>query len=530
MCRAPAPRAAHPHFGVAGLDPTAADSRRRVGQSGARSQKPFPPGVLLARGRYRIVLGLLFALLGASSGPGSREAAAAAGADSLEAAPAGPSVSVSYWGALPADTDSSTLAHPRNNRMPLWEGAVVYPWRVATYPIKLATQGLGAGIVALDEGGAIKTLAHLLAPPPTIVGFIPSATAGGAAGFGIGGGIYDKHFLTPRCEAEIRYQGTFSGGHKSSLGFRIDGGTPREVDLVIGYRYRPYARYYGLGPNSRPEEETIYAHQIGWVGGSYRHALGRGVVGEVELLGSQILAGGTDFDLTDGVHYLPDVFNGARLPDGYRQNSRGASLALSLAHDTTTETGRPERGGLRRATASWFESFGKLDADFWTFRVEAQQFVPLWFSQRALALRGFVSYIDPTGSDPVPFQRLNYNDTPDNLRGYSEYRFRDRGMAVASAEYRWPVWADRTADGPGLDMYLLTDVGQVFGNFHQLTLPNLTVSYGGGLRFVGGDHGLSLRLEMAKSREETQFRFRADQVFQFMKESLFYGRNPVPSR
>lgn len=468
---------------------------------------------------------ILCALLPVMVGVGLCPPASAApgGADSAGRA-------VSYWGPLPPPGDSAAVARPRNNRMPLWEGAVVYPWRVVTYPIKLTTLGLGAGIVALDEGGAIKALARLLAPPPTLVGFTPAASAGGSAGFGLGGTLYDKHFLGRSGEAQLRYEGTFSGAHKTSLGYRLGGGTRRQLDFVLGYRYRPYARFFGIGPNSRPTDQTLFAQQIGWVGAAYRRGLGTHLTGELELLGSQILAGGTDFDLSDGTRYLPDVFGGAHLPPGYRKNSRGVSLAFSLAHDNTPETGRPERGGLRRATASWFESFGDLDADFWTFRAEAQQFLPLWFSQRALALRGFVSYIDPTGSDPVPFQRYNYNDTPDNLRGYREYRFRDRGLAILSAEYRWPIWADRTADGPGMDMYLLTDVGQVFGNFHQITLPNMTVSYGGGLRVIGGSHGLALRLELAKSREETQLRFRADQVFQFMKESLFYGRNPIPSR
>ena len=38
------------------------------------------------------------------------------------------------------------------------------------------------------------------------------------------------------------------------------------------------------------------------------------------------------------------------------------------------------------------------------------------------------------------------------------------------------------------------------------------------------------RIEIGWSEEGTQFRFRADQLFQFEKFGLFAGRSPVPDR
>lgn len=470
-----------------------------------------------------LICGALLGLVGAFGGAVARSEPASS--DSL--LPGGPRAS--YWGPLPAPGDSSAVGRLRNNTLPVWEAAVVYPWRVLTFPVKLATTGLGAGLVALDESGAIKKIGRLISPPPVIRGFTPSASAGGAQGTGLGGALFDNAFFGPRNEARLRYEGTFNNAHKASFGVRLGKTGPRQADFVIGYRIRPAARYFGLGPESNEDDNSFYTQELGWFGAELRRQVRPGWMSEIEILGSQTRAGGSDTRLDTDEEVLADRFAG-RLPAGYRATSRGFTLGLGALNDNTTETGRPEQGGVRRLKVTYFKGYDDIDTDFWTFHIEAQQFVPLWFSKRALAVRGLVSYLDPTGRKPIPFQRLNYNDDPDLLRGYKDFRFRDQGLALLNAEYRWPIWADRVVEGIGLDMYLLTDVGQVFSRTEQISLDNLRVSYGAGFRFIGNQGGLGIRVEVAHGDEGTQFRLRTDQVFQFVRDGLFHGRNPIPSR
>jgi len=210
------------------------------------------------------------------------------------------------------------------------------------------------------------------------------------------------------------------------------------------------------------------------------------------------------------------------------------TVGFGLTHDSTDDTGRPVSGALAKLHLAYFTSTGDTpkDDDFVTYRAEWQQFLPLWLPQRGLALRAYSSWIDPIGDGgtaDMAFQRLMTNDDPDLLRGYKDFRWRDRGLVAFTAEYRWPVWASDTREGVGLDAYLLTDVGQVFGNRREITSDNMTASYGGGLRLIGW-HGFVGRIEYAASEEDQIFRLRADQVFQFQKGGLFHGRNPVPSR
>ena len=133
------------------------------------------------------------------------------------------------------------------------------------------------------------------------------------------------------------------------------------------------------------------------------------------------------------------------------------------------------------------------------------------------------------GSSDIPFQRLMTNDDPDLFRGYRDFRWRGRGMAVLTAEYRWPLWALTHADRLGADLYLLADLGQVFDDFSEISTDAMTLSYGAGIRVLNL-RGFVLRFEYARSGEEVVLRLRSDQVFQFAKGGLFHGRDPVPAR
>jgi hemolysin activation/secretion protein len=212
---------------------------------------------------------------------------------------------------------------------------------------------------------------------------------------------------------------------------------------------------------------------------------------------------------------------------------------LELSHENTEKLGppehswrervRPEHGGLQRATVSWFEGKGNSKAVYWTWRGEAQQFLPLWHSRRALALRGFVERQENRGDDPVPFQRLMTNDDPDVFRGYPDERFHDIGIAALTAEYRWPLWVVDNENELGADAYLFADWGQVFAKFDDLGMDRLAKSYGGGVR-LGGNGRFVGRIEVGHSEEGTQFRLRADQLFQYEKAGFFNARSPVPDR
>lgn len=108
--------------------------------------------------------------------------------------------------------------------------------------------------------------------------------------------------------------------------------------------------------------------------------------------------------------------------------------------------------------------------------------------------------------DTSHFARLLTNSDPNQMRGYDDDRWRDRGLLLLNAEYRFPVWAYRERRGTGIDGYLFVDSGQVFSDDDRPALRDLVHSYGGG------------------------FRLSMDQIFQYPKNALYHGRPPIPLR
>jgi outer membrane protein assembly factor BamA len=302
------------------------------------------------------------------------------------------------------------------------------------------------------------------------------------------------------------------------------GAAGARAQLGGGYRIRPNARFFGFGPDAAAADKSYYRQQATWLGAAYERPLGSRVTLEGQLLWTEIGAGATEAEQPP----LADQF-AAALPPGYGRHVGGLSASLGVAYDNTTHTGRPARGGVRRFRAVAFRGIGGAPSTFASYRGELQQFFTVGYRHHVVALRAVASWMAPLDDRPIPFQYLLTNDDPDLLRGYQDFRWRDRGLALASAEYRWPLWAMADAEGPGVDVYLLADVGQVFAAASQLATSNLAASYGVGLRLLSRN-GLIVRFEYGRGREEWVLRLRGDQVFQFARNALFHGRDPVPFR
>jgi hypothetical protein len=478
---------------------------------------------------YRAFLPAIAALLagicGAAAAPAASEPIASVPAAEVRIpAGASPDSLWSHWGWLPAPGQPGATARLMPPSRPLWAAALEYPYQVVTYPVHLLAEGVTAGIVTTYRWHVVATLqrlARLQGPFVTLI--TPSITAGGLLGYG--GGLTIRRLASGAAgdRFKLRWQSTSTGSHKLTLGMLLQ---RPALQAAIGYRVRPNARYLGVGPGSMRSDESYFRQNVAWAGLEWRRPVSA----------SSDLILGTLFSALDN-GAPPDRFGTAlaerfagELPAGYGHASVGATLSCGLMHDTTGLTGRPTGGGLQRVRVSYFARTGGSGADFWSYRLEAQQFIHLYHLDRVLALRGLIGWLDPAGPAPIHFQRLLTNDDPDLLRGYNDFRWRDRGLAILTAEYRWPIWFSAVPRGTGLDFYLLTDVGQVFGDLREISGRSLTWSYGAGLRLVGGQGDFVARLEIAFSEEETVLRLRADQIFQFSKGGLYHGRDPVPAR
>jgi len=440
---------------------------------------------------------------------------------------ANPAYAEAYWDSFSAAADSSDSTHAvfRDPPMPIAEAIFYWPVRVAAEPFVLLSAGLGEFAEFLDGHRVLHTVSKLLGPRRGPFGVVPGIQAGGLSGFGGGLSLEHDAFFRKGNLLRLRGSGTTHGDTRLSLGSRFPLGEGEYFEFGTGYRVRGNARYFGIGPDTKGRDESFYRQELFWSGAGLRQAFGAHLFWEADLLYSSVSAGEPREDVDPSIS---TQFAGA-LPPGFGEHSYGVSGGLQLLHDDESGKGRTTRGGSRRVRVERFESTGKQSVGLWSYRAELQQFITLWHPYRILALRGYGSWLDPTGGDVIPFQRLLVNDTPDVLRGYRSFRFRDRGLVALNSEYRFPILMKQYPGGSGVDLYPLADYGQVFDDAKQVGFNNMKFSYGLGLRVESGN-GLVARLEWARSKEETTFLLRADQIFQFIKLGFLYGRDPVPSR
>jgi hemolysin activation/secretion protein len=92
------------------------------------------------------------------------------------------------------------------------------------------------------------------------------------------------------------------------------------------------------------------------------------------------------------------------------------------------------------------------------------------------------------------------------LRGYPDFRFRDRHRLLINAEVRW-------TPARFLDMAVFYDTGKVAAERKDLDFNDLRDSFGIGMRLVG-EQRYVFRVEVAHSREHAaRFVFSAGAAF-----------------
>ena len=164
--------------------------------------------------------------------------------------------------------------------------------------------------------------------------------------------------------------------------------------------------------------------------------------------------------------------------------------------DTRNHPSRPTSGGDYRISLSTFSDrdFGRYS--FRRIEGEASRFIPILHDNWVIALRARVAGSDTADGNVVPFYLLPTLGGSRSVRGYEDYRFRDRNLLLLNAEYRWRLFG-------ALDGAVFYDAGKVAPRFGDLDFTHLKTSYGLGFRFHSNDTTF-FRVDVGRSREGTR--------------------------
>ena len=161
--------------------------------------------------------------------------------------------------------------------------------------------------------------------------------------------------------------------------------------------------------------------------------------------------------------------------------------------DRRGRLGYSGRGGAYRLQFDDYRQRSESGRSFRSLEAEVQQLVPIMRANWVIALRGLATVTDAETNGEVPFFMLPSLGGGKTLRGYEDFRFRDRHRMLMSAELRW-------TPARFLDMALFYDTGKVTPRREDLDFENLNDWYGIGARIVSAK-GYVFGIEVARSRE-----------------------------
>jgi hypothetical protein len=190
-----------------------------------------------------------------------------------------------------------------------------------------------------------------------------------------------------------------------------------------------------------------------------------------------------------------DVFTATTAP-GLTDRPAFLHSDLSADVDTRNHPSRPTSGGDYRVTLSTFSDRDFGQYSFRRVEAEASRFIPILHENWVIGLRARVASSDTSDGNVVPFYLLPTLGGSRSLRGYDDYRFRDRNLLLFNAEYRWRVFG-------ALDGALFYDAGKVAPRFGDLDLKDLKSSYGLGFRFHSNNTTV-FRVDVGRSAEGTR--------------------------
>ena len=339
-------------------------------------------------------------------------------------------------------------------------------------------------------------LERWLNPPRGI--YLRFGGIGEGAGFGAGPGF---RWSTDQFDFRISAAGSikrYAIAETSLLlpGVVKDGGF---VELYARRRDFPQEDFYGIGPDSDPDARTDFA---------LRDTLAR-VAGGVRAGGltAGVRGGYLDPSIGSGTDKrMPstdEVFSPFNVP-GLAQQPTFTFVEPFVEFSNTDPPLNPTSGSRVRLTYSRYNDRDLDRFSFQRWEVDARQYIPFFNDTRTIALRVMISSADPENGHEVPFYLQPTLGGAYTLRGFRSFRFRDRSVALAQAEYRWRI--NELVHGA-----IFYDTGAVARTLDDL--GKLERDYGFGLR-IGGRAGVAFRTDIVfGSGEGTRYLIRFDNVF-----------------
>ncbi len=387
----------------------------------------------------------------------------------------------------PGEADGVARAEPSGARHLLWIPRVVFfvP-RVALEVVSSPVRGF---LYVFERYQLAARAKEIFFNDTGTAGLFP--TFGFQSGFGINAGASAVHKdlfgLGIKAKVKGSFGGRFNQAYAASFG---TGDSIDNVEIALEglFEARPKDFFYGIGNGDVIDSPMVPIDPL--VPGApnvrsrFRQDSGRiALVGKFQLpanfslnLTSALLI--RDFDNSDEGGMDQDIFTNFETDQltGFDNLLKTTYNELELRYDTRRAVSRyesaatPGGGWLAGSYIGYAKGTGDDPSNYFRYGVDIQHFFRLARGPRTFALRAFFEGV--TGDyDEVPFVDLPRLGGAVLLRGYDTDRFRDRALALFSAEYQWDL-------SQTLGAALFVDTGRVFGSFDDFDFEDYRLGYG----------------------------------------------------
>lgn len=317
---------------------------------------------------------------------------------------------------------------------------------------------------------------------------VKGVASGGGIGVGIG---YDfpirgRWETTARAVVTIRryWSAEVEGAYR---------GDPVQFEVYGRLREMTQLNFFGQGIDSLLASRTNFLLRDPVIGAlaSVRLAEWMAVGGRVEQLWPEVGSGHSTKYPTIEARFSEDEAPGLTAQPSFRRYQAFAEFR------TPAGVGQAlNQGGKYRIVYGVFDDRQLDRFTFNRFDLEALHTFALLGAHRRLTLHGWLAATDADDGKEIPFflqptlggtgqlrslgeDLIGLDGTRGTLRGFRNFRFRDRNLLLLQAEYRVPVW------GP-FDAMAFVDAGTVAATRSELSLANLKHNYGIGVSVMRG--------------------------------------------
>jgi outer membrane protein assembly factor BamA len=314
--------------------------------------------------------------------------------------------------------------------------------------------------------------------------------------------------------------------HKDFLGRGID------VEIPLLYTYRRYEVYRfkaSVPLHSRDEEKGLrFDIETGYFSRARDDFFGvgneslRGNESQLRTVTREASAGFSqklDNDWSWGLHGVyrsvgvtepmfgtsaQSRFNADSVPGLFGATLRSA--VFSFGRDNRERENYRFQGGSDQFEVSFNESARGDQFRYWRYMFDSEHFFALTNDGRKMiAFRGLVETNVPTSGHDVPFFDMPFLGSQGTMRGFENFRFRDRSALALTLEYRYRIWRL-------MDAGLFVDEGQVAPQLGDMGWSRFHTGYGARI-FLWAKSNLPISFDYGRSNETWRFYINLNKAF-----------------